>query len=80
MQNAGKMRNSLSDPKDAMAGDRLNQTSLWFSVDKIRGAIDRIRQQRAFGAEIEDGHLAELDEMAQRITTISNRYDPVPRT
>jgi hypothetical protein len=57
----------------------LKQTSLWFSADAIRAGIDRIKHQRAFGIEIEDGHLAELDEMASRIKTIANRYDPAPR-
>lgn len=72
------MSNS-SGQDTAMAGDRLNQTSLWFSADEIKADLNRIRHQRAFGTDIEDGHLAELDEMASRLKTIANRYDAISR-
>lgn len=60
--------------------DRLNQESMWFSADRIKASLERIKHKRAFGTEIEDGHLAELDEMASRLRAIASRYDTAPRT
>lgn len=56
------------------------QVKFWFSMDELSTQINELKRQRARGAEIEDGHLAELDEIAGRLKRITRRYDTTPRS